>query len=54
MDGTPTLRFLSGEDNSVFAPKVQENAKNIVEGTGTGLHFAKLVCDLHGIDVSTP
>lgn len=28
------------------------NAKNASDGSGTGLHFAKLVCDLHDIQIS--
>ena len=47
----PTL--LTGEGERVFDNKFRgENAKRAKPGTGTGLHFAKLVCDLHDIRIS--
>ena len=44
--------LLPGESERVFENKFRgENAKRVKPGTGTGLHFAKLVCDLHNIRI---
>jgi len=45
--------LLSGEAERVFENKFRgEYAKRVKVGTGTGLHFVKLVCDLHKIQVA--
>jgi hypothetical protein len=41
-----------GEVERVFENKFRgEHARRIKTGTGTGLHFAKLLCDLHDVQV---
>jgi signal transduction histidine kinase len=45
--------LLSGECEHVFENKFRgEHARRVKPGTGTGLHFAKLVCDLHDIKIN--
>jgi signal transduction histidine kinase len=45
--------LLPGEAERVFDNKFRgEHAKRAKPGTGTGLHFAKLVCDLHDIKIT--
>jgi K+-sensing histidine kinase KdpD len=45
--------LLPEEESQVFHRRFRgTHAKDLTEGTGVGLHFAKLVCDLHNINIS--
>jgi hypothetical protein len=45
--------LLPDEKEKIFDRGVRgQNASNVKSGTGAGLHFAKLVCDLHNIGIS--
>jgi len=47
----PTL--FQSEEKDLFARDFRGvNAKKMCDGTGAGLHFARLVCDLHGIKIA--